>query len=43
MTWNTAAVLVVLYRREFRSEVLMALREGLGPMPLPQPPPSPGH
>jgi uncharacterized membrane protein len=25
----TAAVLVVLYRREFRSEVLLALREGL--------------
>ena len=39
----TAAVLVVLYRREFRSEVLMALREGLGPMPLPQPPTPPGH
>ena len=32
----TAAVLVVLYRREFHSEVLLALREGLGPM---QPPP----
>ena len=31
----TAAVLVVLYRREFRSEVLLALREGLGPMPPP--------
>jgi uncharacterized membrane protein len=33
----TAAVLLVLYRREFRSEVLLALREGLGPM---QPPPA---
>jgi uncharacterized membrane protein len=32
----TAAVLVVLYRREFQSEVLLALREGLGPM-LPPP------
>ena len=29
----TAAVLVVLYRREFRSEVLLALREGLAPPP----------
>jgi uncharacterized membrane protein len=37
----TAAVLVVLYRREFHSEVLMALREGLGPMPQPLRPP--GH
>ncbi len=35
----TAAVLVVLYRREFHSEVLWALREGLGPMRLPPPPP----
>ena len=34
----TAAVLVVLYRREFRSEVLLALREGLGPMQPPTPP-----
>jgi uncharacterized membrane protein len=35
----TAAVLVVLYRREFHSEVLAALRVGLE-APLPAPPPS---
>jgi uncharacterized membrane protein len=29
----TVAVLAVLYRREFHSEVLLALREGLGPLP----------
>ena len=34
----TAAVLVVLYRREFRSEVLLAVREGLGPMQPHTPP-----
>ncbi|HOB94928.1 MAG TPA: DUF599 domain-containing protein [Aquabacterium sp.] len=34
----TAAVLVVLYRREFHSEVLAALREGLAPMPPAQAP-----
>ncbi len=38
----TVAVLVVLYRREFRSEVLLALREGLEPLPsLPLPPSGP--
>ena len=31
----TVLVLVVLYRREFHSEVLLALREGLAPPPLP--------
>jgi uncharacterized membrane protein len=31
----TLTVLVVLYRREFHSEVLLALREGLGPMQAP--------
>lgn len=37
----TAAARVVLSRREFRSEALWTLREGLGPMPRPQPPPLP--
>jgi uncharacterized membrane protein len=37
----TAAVLAVLYRREFHSEVLAALREGLAPMPEPPVPPVP--
>ncbi len=32
---ETFMVLVVLYRREFHSEVLLALREGLGPMQTP--------
>lgn len=41
----TATVVAVLYRREFHSEVLAALREGLAPMPLPptQAPSPPPH